>query len=238
MSLPENARELRVSLLKTAIATTAFGVFHSALASDQAKALTIRLFGRRHRNGLYRIFYIAQALVTFGLLVLYLSRLPDHELYRAPRPLAVVLRGLQFMSLLYAVAAANAVSIPRITGLASFAAWLTVPRGAPVAVPTEPEAQGPARDPDGPMHVSGPFRLSRHPLNLVPVPIFWLAPQMTIKHAVFSLVSTIYLILGSWHEEVRLKAAHGQAYEQYRRSGIPFFVPRRPPASLAQGGPR
>ncbi|HEV2123662.1 MAG TPA: hypothetical protein VGW38_12910 [Chloroflexota bacterium] len=238
MNLPEETPILRVSLIKTAVATAVYGVLHSVLASHWVKALMVRAFGQRHRNGLFRVCYIAQALCTFGVLVLYLARLPDRQLYRAPRPIAMLLRGLQFMSLLYAVAAAHAVSIPRITGLTSLSAWLSASRDGTVEIPPEPEAQGPARTPAGPMSISGPFRLSRHPLNLVPVPIFWLTPQMTAKHAVFSLVSTIYLVLGSWHEEMRLKAAHGRAYEQYQQSGVPFYMPKRPPTTLAEAGPR
>jgi protein-S-isoprenylcysteine O-methyltransferase Ste14 len=75
------------------------------------------------------------------------------------------------------------------------------------------------------MKMSGPFRLSRHPLNFAMLPIIWMMPRMTVNLAAFNLVTTLYSILGSVHEERRLKAAYGRAYADYQTSGVNFFVP-------------
>ncbi len=40
-----------------------------------------------------------------------------------------------------------------------------------------------------------------------------------------ALAATAYLVLGSKHEEIRPRAAHGRAYEAYQGSGVPFFPP-------------
>jgi protein-S-isoprenylcysteine O-methyltransferase Ste14 len=37
----------------------------------------------------------------------------------------------------------------------------------------------------------------------------------------------LYVVLGSMHEEYRLRAAHFAAYERYRRV-VPFLIPGRP----------
>jgi hypothetical protein len=89
----------------------------------------------------------------------------------------------------------------------------------------EPAAQGPALAGDQ-MRVRGPFRLTRHPLNVAPLPIMWFFPRMTTNLLAFNLVSTVYLVLGSVLEENRLLARYGQAYAEYRASGVPFYVPR------------
>jgi protein-S-isoprenylcysteine O-methyltransferase Ste14 len=239
MEMSEAGGDLTRAAVRTALATAAYGVLHSALASRQAKDAAARVFGERHRNGLYRAAYNVQSIATLGLLIAYLLRQPDRVLYRLNGPATVAARAGQAAALAYAVAAAWEVGVLRVTGIASATAWARWVVGslvgssgnaAPAPVPAEPEAQGPAPDAaggDGPLRIGGPFRLSRHPLNLVPVPIFWLAPTMTVKRAVFSAVATAYLVLGSWHEEARLRRAHGDEYARYQRSGIPFYLPTR-----------
>jgi hypothetical protein len=233
------------SAARVAAATAAYGVVHSALASRQAKDAAARLLGRPQRNGLYRAVYNGQAVVTFALFLWYVARLPDRELYRAGGRLALAMRLGQAAALVYAVAVAWTVGLGGITGLAGLVAWLRSRAGAQrraqtrpapeadlradarvaarpgqehgAAVPPEPEAQGPPLAADGRLRVAGPFRWSRHPLNFAPVPVFWLAPRMTLKHAVFSAVAP-----------VRLGRAYGEVYRAYRRGGVPFFVPRPP----------
>lgn len=209
------------TVVKTVLGTMVFAGVHSALASRQAKMAAARILGQRQRNGLYRVFYIGQSLVTFGALVAYLLRMPDRTLYRAARPVAGLLRIGQLTGILLAVYAAAQVGIRRITGWESLSAWL---RGA-YAVPPEPEAQGPAPDASGSLKDSGPFGWTRHPLNLSPLPVFWLNPTMTVRGLAFNLISTLYLVLGSVHEESRLEAAYDGEYTYYQNSGVPFYLP-------------
>jgi protein-S-isoprenylcysteine O-methyltransferase Ste14 len=48
---------------------------------------------------------------------------------------------------------------------------------------------------------------------------------MTLKLAVFTLATSLYLVLGSIHEEIRLRAAYGNRYTIYQHSGVPFYLP-------------
>src|SRR3990170_4384989 len=138
------------SMLKVAAATALFGLVHSALASRRAKRAAAETFGERNRNGLYRVFYIGQSLVTFGLLAAYIRRQPSRELYRVEGPLAFLMHAVQAGALVYTTAAAGQVGLRRITGLESFLAWL-----GDGLVPPEPEAQGPALDEEGLRHAAG-----------------------------------------------------------------------------------
>jgi protein-S-isoprenylcysteine O-methyltransferase Ste14 len=74
---------------------------------------------------------------------------------------------------------------------------------------------------------AGAFRFSRHPGNLGALGFFLFLPRMTANRAVLVALVALYVVLGSVHEEYRLRAAHDAAYERYRRA-VPFLVPGPP----------
>ena len=208
------------SMFKVMAATTAFAVVHSALASRGAKRAATRTFGERNRNGLYRVVYITQSAATFAVLAAYIRRQPSHELYRVRSAAIAHDARCSGGRLVYATAAARQVGIRRIVGLESFIAWL----GEGPVLP-EPEAQGPALDEQGLQRVAGPFSWSRHPLNFAPLPILWLWPRMTTNLLAFNAAATLYLVIGSLHEESRLREAFGDKYIAYEGSDVPFYLP-------------
>jgi methanethiol S-methyltransferase len=206
---------------KLVIATVLFAAVHSGLASLQAKRFASRLFGQRMRNAWYRPMYLLQSVASAGLLYGYARRLPDRTLYDLKRSQWVpLLQAARIGAILYAVWAAHEVGLAEILGLRSLSAWAE----KQAEVPPEPEAQGPALVGQV-MKVTGPFRMSRHPLNLSPLPVLWLRPRMTRNLLLFNLLATAYLILGSVHEESRLEIAYGDAYRRYQHSYVPFYLP-------------
>ena len=209
------------SIFKIMGATALFAAAHSAMASRQAKQHASRLTGERQRNAFYRPFYLAQSAACLGALYLYTKGLPDKVIYHVRPPYAGFMQAARIASIGYAVYAARQVGVGRMLGLPGLKAWLA---GEP-QVPQEPEAQGPRLAADGELKVTGPFLASRHPLNLAPLPVFWLAPKMTANLAAFNFVSTVYLIIGSLHEERRLCDAYGRAYEEYQAGGVAFYLP-------------
>jgi protein-S-isoprenylcysteine O-methyltransferase Ste14 len=218
---------------RVAAATLAFALVHSALASRGAKAAARRRLGDRAVDGWYRPFYNAQALATFGAVVAYAARRPGPVLYEVGGAPALVMRAGQAAALGYAAWAVATVGLATFSGLPGLAAWAA---DAPT-LPPAPEAQGPPLGADGRVRATGPFALSRHPLNFAFGAVLWLQPRVTAAFAAFAAVSTAYLVAGSWHEEARLAERAGPAYEAYRRSGAPFFLPGppRPPAPGAPG---
>lgn len=209
----------RSVIWKAGLATVAYGLLHSALAAAGTKRAAARAVGPRHRAGLYRPFYIAQSFVSFGGLGWYLLSLPREEVYHVEGAPRAVMRAGQAGALVWAFLAGRAVGIADITGWRSFRAWIRGDDPTP-----EPEAQGPAPARWG-MQATGPFRFSRHPLNVAPLVVFWLQPTVTTRWLGFTLVSTAYLVLGSFHEEKRLEEAYGRRYRKYLDSGVSFYLP-------------
>lgn len=203
---------------RMALATTAFALVHSALASRAAKRTAACLLGQRRSDAFYRLFFVAQSMLGFAGLVAYGARLPRRTLYRVSGPAALLLRAGQAGGLACLYAAARQPGVAYLAGVSNLQAWR---HGLPV--PAAPHAQGPERGPDGNLTVAGPYLWSRHPLNFCGIPIFWLTPHLTTRRLTFNLVSTAYFVLGSMHEEARLAAAYGERYRQYQRSGAPFF---------------
>jgi len=222
------------SMLRTATATVAYGLVHSALADDAVRR-RVRVrdrVGPRAYDGLYRAAYNAQAVGTLAALAIYVRRLPDRELYRARGPLALALRAGQAAGLAYMGWSVWHVGPARFAGLDGLAVWSA---GNP-EVPPAAVGQGPSLGDDGAVRADGPFRHGRHPLNLAAPAVLWLNQRMTANLLAFNAVATAYFVIGSIREEARVRAAYGRAYADYQRSGVPFYLPR--PGSPADPGPR
>ena len=80
---------------------------------------------------------------------------------------------------------------------------------------------------DGEMVTDEAFHFTRHPSNLGVAGFFLLFPRMTANRAVLAALVALYVVLGSLHEEHRLRAAYGVPFVEYRRK-VPFLVPRLP----------
>lgn len=197
-----------------------YGAIHSLLASRPAKDLVRRWTGTRAFHGLYRPFFIVQSVVTTLWALKKFSALPDRGLYQVPRPWSWGLRGVQAFAVALLLRALTVVGYGRLLGVPQVIDLL---RGRqPQAVP---EAQGPPPDAQGRPVASGPFRWVRHPDNLF-FPLFlWAWPRMSVNRLTLALLCTGYAVVGSWHEDSRLRTAYGEAFIHYQRT-TPLFLPR------------
>ena len=200
----------------------ALAAIHSLLASRQAKHLVRQIAGPRYRNGLYRLAYNAQSVLLLAWAARWFSRLPDRELYRAKPPWSWLFRMSQAASLGVLLSGVRVIGPLDFAGVTQLRGLLAGHDPGP-----EPEAQGPPISADGEMATDEVFHLTRHPSNLGVVGFFLLFPRMTANRAVLATLVALYVVLGSLHEEHRLRAAYGVPFEEYRRK-VPFLVPRLP----------
>src|SRR5215218_6009326 len=209
-------------LLRVVWICALWALVHSVLASKQAKDLARRISGSRYRDGLYRFTFNAQSVVSLLCAALRFSRLPDRELYRVRPPWSWLFRASQASSLGVLLSGVRVMGILNFAGITPLRDLLTGKDVRPA-----PEAQGPPVGADDEVLRSRAFRFTRHPGNLGALGFFLFLPRMTANRAVIVALVALYVVLGSMHEEYRLRVAYRAAYERYRRA-VPFLVPGRP----------
>jgi len=200
------------------LALGVFAVAHSALASRRAKGRADALLGERRSAGLYRFTFNALSVVKLIALFGYLHRLPDRTLYRVRGVPRLLMHAGQLLSLGMIVAAARQAGFGRISGVAPLGDLLA---GDDVQPP--PAAQHPAPRNSDELGWHGPYRLSSHPTNYFVLPAYWLSPVMTVKWAAIGLATTLYMVLGSIHEDARLHDVYGERFARYR-AHVPHFL--------------
>lgn len=151
----------------------------------------------------YRLAYNLFAGLSF-LPVLALSAfLPDRRLYAIPSPwtgLAVVGELLAIVALLVGF---------RQTGAWEFLGLRQLT--TKVEQPTE-------------LVISGLYRYVRHPLYTAGLVFIWLSPVMTVNLLALNIGMTIYIILGAYFEERKLRREFGAQYVDYQAL-TPMLIP-------------
>lgn len=69
------------------------------------------------------------------------------------------------------------------------------------------------------------YGIIRHPIMLGFIIAFWAAPVMTVGHLIFSVTTTLYILVAvKFLEERDLRKMHGEQYVAYQRE-VPMLIP-------------
>jgi protein-S-isoprenylcysteine O-methyltransferase Ste14 len=183
---------------------TVWAAVHSLVASLRVKRWTQQVFGASFDRW-YRVVYVLFALASFAPLPLLLLALPDRTLYVVPAPWRWLMVVGQVGGAIGAAVAILQTGALRFVGLTQ-------------ALSGRPEE-------GGPLQVRGLYRYVRHPSYFFSLVVIWLTPVMTANLLVLYALFTAYFYIGSIHEESRLVAEFGAAYEEYQRY-VPRLIPR------------
>ncbi len=69
------------------------------------------------------------------------------------------------------------------------------------------------------------YKIVRHPIMLGFIIAFWATPVMTLGHLIFSITTTLYILIAiKFFEEKDLLKTHGKEYEEYQKK-VPMIIP-------------
>lgn len=178
-----------------------WGILHSILASLKAKELARSWIG----TGLmrfYRLLYNFLAVLTFMPILGLAAVTPDRKLYLVPFPwsgLLVIGEILAVVALLIGFLQTDAMDFIGLRPLV--------------------ESKRPTR-----LTTSGLYHYVRHPLYSAGLALIWLLPYMTANVLAINIGLTVYVVVGAFFEERKLKLEFGQQYTNYA-TVTPMFVP-------------
>ncbi len=187
--------------LPLALGWVLYAALHSLLAGLRLKATVAR-----HWPGFapwYRLAYNAVAVLAVLPLLWLMRATPGAELWAWNGVWAWLANGLAVVALFGAMQSSRAYAMNDFLGLGVLGGAGAIERDV--------------------FRLSTPHRFVRHPWYSFGLVIVW-TRDMNAAMLVSALAITIYFVAGSWLEEKKLIAIHGDTYRRYRER-VPGLVP-------------
>jgi len=181
-----------------------WALVHSLLASLPCKNWARRVFGAgvdRWYRLAFNVFAVITILPIFPMLVF----LPDRALYVVPVPWRWLMVGGQVVALAGLAGSFLQTGPLHFLGLSQLFARQPAPTGS--------------------LEVRGFYCYVRHPIYSFGILLLWLTLAMTVNLLTVYILTTLYFYVGSLHEERRLLAEFGDAYQDYQQQ-VPRLIPR------------
>ena len=179
-----------------------WGIVHSILASLEAKGWFHRTFGNASAR-FYRLAYNMFSVVSFAPILWLMVILPDKVLYQVPAPWMYLFLAGQLTAVVLLIVGVLQTDTLAFIGLRQV-------------------IEGERRSPR--LVTSGLYRWVRHPLYASGLLFIWLAPLMSQNSLIVTIAATVYIIVGAFFEERKLRREFGREYEEYRAK-TPMLIP-------------
>ncbi len=184
-----------------------FALLHSLMAATYLKGFFTRWCGLNCYNKYYRLVYTILSMVSI-VPVIYFLFTDSSLIWSAPAWLAFVLyfiKGLASIGFLY--------SIWQIDGLHFLGIrQLKVQHGRQAIQLSDA------------LVTTGVFGLCRHPLYFFSMLFLWASPTMYWHALVFTILTSVYFVIGSYWEEAKMLQQFGTPYRRYQQQ-VPRFIP-------------
>ena len=187
--------------LPLAIGWVLYALLHSLLAGLRVKAAVVRLWPGF--TPWYRLAYNGVALLAVLPLIWLMRAVPGAELWAWNGAWAWLANGLAAAALFGAMQSSQAYAMNDFLGLGVLGGDKAIERDV--------------------FRLSMPHRFVRHPWYSFGLVIVW-TRDMNAAMLVSALAITIYFVAGSWLEEKKLIAIHGDTYRRYRER-VPGLLP-------------
>lgn len=178
-----------------------WGLVHSLLAASSFKQWVRRILGVRSFR-FYRLVYNGFAVLSFLPVLVIMFLVPDRTLYFAPFPWSLFMVAGEFLAVVVLAVAF------RQTDLLDFIGFRQLGESSPPSTLT----------------TSGPYHYVRHPLYSAGMAFIWLFPLMTVNILAVNTALTVYVVVGAYFEERKLRRFFGQDYLEYA-AVTPMFIP-------------
>ncbi len=191
-------------MIELVISLFLFGMIHSWMATTSFKRYAMKWMGNVNFSRFYRLIYNALSALTF-LPSLIFSMRSSAELWQLKGFWMFVLISAQVLAAFCILLSLKQIDWRDFLGIRQ----LKLPLNRTEQLES--------------LVISGFYKYVRHPLYIFSMLLIWATPVMTLNWFAFCFGCSLYFVVGSYFEEIKLQRMYGTAYTEYKRSVFWFF---------------
>jgi len=186
-----------------------FGFFHSVLASEKAKVIFKKLFGKY--IAFYRLGYNVLSVLSLYF-VWDLAPQPSLQIYQLTSPFDYLILIPQLLALAGMIWCFKYISFKEFAGLSQIDRYL------------KQEYSDNDLDENYTLRIEGPYKYSRHPIYFFSIIFLMFRAEMNLFYLTMIILFVAYFYIGSHYEEKKLVRLFGDVYRDYQNK-VPKIFP-------------